>query len=343
MITRETLVRWLWRIPVCVALVLVGQMLGVALVSALELPPPHVAVAEGTQFGFREQDPESILTQQYDLGRKRSLGPQHYSMDVEIITRASDGSRANVETYRMRLTGTPGDLSAGKADRWTCTSFALTTGDGPKVTVPALEGWSYDFDRSVAIDGHGQVLGIPHAKFETLTDNNGNELDAIVAYQVYNQFVQFHAYVDQIATADLEGGKGIQNLKSIGDTVVLDEFSEDLPLTVGLIIREGSVYKPGEETLEFKGLSVVDGEPSALLGIDGGEGSYAMVIETMPNLNAETVGGTRFFGDLYVDLVSMWLKKAEITVVDVTETSIRGNVVANTTIESHYSIRAMRK
>jgi hypothetical protein len=264
-------------------------------------------------------------------------------MDVEIITRASDGSRANVETYRMRLTGTPGDLSAGKADKWTCTSFALTTGDGPEVTVPALEGWSYDFDRSVAIDEHGQVLGIPHAKFETLTDNNGNELDAIVAYQVYNQFVQFHAYVDQIATADLEGGKGIQNLKSIGDTVVLDDFSEDLPLTVGLIIREGSVYKPGEETLEFKGLSVVDGEPSALLGIDGGEGSYAMVIETMPNLNAETVGGTRFFGDLYVDLVSMWLKKAEITVVDVTETSIRGNVVANTTIESHYSIRAMRK
>ena len=112
---------------------------------------------------------------------------------------------------------------------------------------------------------------------------------------------------------------------------------------MGLIIKEGSVYKPGEETLEFKGLSVVDGEPSALLGVDGGEGSYTMVIEAMPNVEAETVGGTRSFGDVYVDLASMWLKKAEITVVDVTETSIGGSVVANTTIESHYSIRALRE
>ena len=38
---------------------------------------------------------------------------------------------------------------------------------------------------------------------------------------------------------------------------------------------------------------------------------------------------------------SMWLKKAEITVVDVTETSIGSQVVANTTLESHYYIRAM--
>jgi hypothetical protein len=66
-----------------------------------------------------------------------------------------------------------------------------------------------------------------------------------------------------------------------------------------------------------------------------------MAIEVMPDVNAKTVGGTRYFGDIYVDLASMWLKKAEITVVDVTETSIGGNIVANTTIESHYSIKAM--
>jgi hypothetical protein len=51
MIARQTLLRWLWRIPVCTAVLVVGQMLGVALVSVLglELPPPPVAVDEGTQ------------------------------------------------------------------------------------------------------------------------------------------------------------------------------------------------------------------------------------------------------------------------------------------------------
>lgn len=51
MIARQTLVRWLWRIPICVAVLFAGQMLGVALVSALglELPPAPVAVDEGTQ------------------------------------------------------------------------------------------------------------------------------------------------------------------------------------------------------------------------------------------------------------------------------------------------------
>ncbi|NQT03417.1 MAG: hypothetical protein HQ580_15420 [Planctomycetes bacterium] len=290
---------------------------------------------------FEAESGESILPQQYDLGRKRSLGLQYYQMDVEIITRGSDGSRAKVETYSMRLMGKPGNLSAGKADRWTCAWFALKIGEGPEVTVPAIEGWSYDFNRGVGIDEHGQVMGIPHAKFESLTDNKGKKLDALVGYQVYNQFVQFHAYVDHFATADLEGGNGIQDLKRIGDRIVLDNFSEDLPLAVGLIIKEGSIFKPGVETLKFKGLSVVDGKSCALLGVDGGEGSYTMIIEVMPDVNAKTVGGTHYFGDIYVDLVSMWLKKAEITVVDVTETSMGGKVVANTTLESHYRIRAM--
>ena len=284
---------------------------------------------------------ESILSQQYDLSKERSLEPQYYHMDVEIIIRASDGSRAKVETYSMRLMGKPANLPAGKANRWICSSFRIKIGENPEVTIPAIEGWSYNFNRSVGIDEYGQVLGIPHAKFESLIDNQGKKLDALVGYQVYNQFVQFHAYVDQFATADLEGGKGIQDLKSIGDKIVFDDYSEDLPLAVGLIIKEGSIYKPGMETLEFKGLSFIDGKSCVLLGIDGGEGSYAMVIEAMPNVNMKTVGGTRYFGDIYVDLASMWLKKAEITVVDVTETSMGGNVIANTTIESHYKIRMM--
>lgn len=294
-------------------------------------------------YGVEVVGQEQLLSKQFDLNKERSLEPQHYEMVVEIIARASNGSRANVETYSMSLMCTPGDMSSGKSDAWTCSNFTVKLGENPAVTIPSLEGWSYDFDRGVGIDEHGQVMGISHSAFEDLVDNHGNKLDAIVAYQVYNQFVQFHAYVDQFAAADLEGSKGIQDLKRIGDRVVFDEFTEDLPLTVGLIIKEGSVYKPGKETLNFKGLSLVDDKSCVLLGIDGGEGSYTMIMEIMPDMNAKTVGGTRYFGDIYVDLASMWLTKAEITVVDVTETSMGGNVIDNSTIESHYTIRKIKK
>ena len=297
-----------------------------------------LAVVTSIVVWFAPERAESSFPPKYDLGKERSSEPQFYQMDIEIITRASNGSVASVETYSMQLRGQQGDLAAGVGDRWTCAWLALKLGDSPEVTVPEMEGWTYDFNRRVGIDEHGQVLGISHAKFESLTDSKGKNLAPLVGYQIYNQFVQFHAFVDKFATADLDGGKGIQDLKNIGDSIVFDEFSEDLPLAVGLIIKEGSIYKAGKETLEFKGVSVVADKPCALLGVDGGEGSYTMAIEVGPKVISNTVGGTRYFGDIHVDLESMWLKKAAITVIDVTETSIENQVVANTTIESRYRI-----
>jgi len=52
MMTRQMFASWLWKIPVCVAVLIAGQMLGVGLVSVLglKLPPPPVPVEEGLQF-----------------------------------------------------------------------------------------------------------------------------------------------------------------------------------------------------------------------------------------------------------------------------------------------------
>ena len=71
-----------------------------------------LAAAAFLAVGFTAEGEESLLTRQYDLGKERSLELQFYNMDVEIIARASDGSRANVERCSMRLTGRPGNLSA---------------------------------------------------------------------------------------------------------------------------------------------------------------------------------------------------------------------------------------
>jgi hypothetical protein len=63
----------------------------------------NVIILAATVFlvvGCNAEGQESLLTRLYDLGKDRSLELQYYNMDVEIITRASDGSRANVETYK---------------------------------------------------------------------------------------------------------------------------------------------------------------------------------------------------------------------------------------------------
>jgi hypothetical protein len=50
--TGQTFVSWLWKIPVCVAVLIAGHMLGVGLVAVagLKLPPSPVPVEEGLQF-----------------------------------------------------------------------------------------------------------------------------------------------------------------------------------------------------------------------------------------------------------------------------------------------------
>ena len=87
------------------------------------------------------------LTQEYDLVGERSLETQYYLMERDIRVIAEDGTPKGGEKYRLRLMIEPGDRSLGEADRYTCRGFAMQKGDGPEVTIPALEGWSFDFER----------------------------------------------------------------------------------------------------------------------------------------------------------------------------------------------------
>ena len=66
MIARQTFIRWLWRIPVCMVALIIGQMLGIALVSALglELLPQLDSAADAQPFllaGHQPLDGINIL------------------------------------------------------------------------------------------------------------------------------------------------------------------------------------------------------------------------------------------------------------------------------------------
>ena len=56
-----------------------------------------------------------------------------------------------------------------------------------------------------------------------------------------------------------------------------------------------------------------------------------------------TVGGTHYWSDIYLDLESKWVKKAEATVVDIVKTTTGDQVLETAVVETTNIIRAVEK
>jgi len=278
---------------------------------------------------------ESFLSQEYDLVGERSAESQYYHMERVIVVRADDGTRQSVERYNLRLMVEPDDKSATENAKYTCVEFTMQIDDRPEVTIPALEGWSHDHVRGGGIDEQGLLFGVPDAKFQGLTDSNGEILEPIVAYQIKDVFVGFHSFTTFAdPDPDKEGKGGIQDLKRIGDKIVHESAG------VETAILEGSTFKNGEVTVEFKGLSVADGATSAILHVDSGDGSFIMAF-SHEGMEVKTVGGTHYWADIYLDLASKWVKKSEVIVVDMTKTTTGDQVLATSVVETTTIIKSV--
>ena len=155
-----------------------------------------------------------------------------------------------------------------------------------------------------------------------------------MAYQIKDVFVGFHSFT-ALAERNTED-KGFQDLKRIGDRIIEESAG------VETVILEGSTFKNGEVTIEFKGLSVVDGTPCAILHVDSGDGSFIMAF-SHEGMEIKTVGGTHYWADIYLDLASKWVKKSEVTVVDMTKTTTGDQVLDTTVVETTTLIKAVLK
>ena len=262
---------------------------------------------------------ESILKREYNLAGDRTADTHYYAMETRVVQFSPDGKRVGVETYRLKLACVPANPSSEESDQYTCREFILQKDDAAPTTVPALDGWSYQFKRTESgLDENGQVFGIDHAKFDNLVDSNNNPLLPDVAYAVYNTFIDFHAFCNVFAERTHQG-QGIQNLKTIGQKIVHDSAFSEPPVSLGSTIAEGSNFKNGEVTLFFKGLSIVDGASCALVAFDSGESSFKMAMQPMPSMEIKVVGGSHYKGDIYIDLASNWVRKVTMGELVVTE------------------------
>jgi hypothetical protein len=285
-----------------------------------------------------KQSSDSLLRGTFDLSAPRSRDPQPYEMETRVVTYALDGKRVNADVLKLRLACTPAKAGSDEADLYTCGRFAVQFGTGPEVEIPAMAGWSYPFKTGAGTDEKGRVSGIDHAQFEKLVDAGGQPLPVDKRYFVYNSFIDFHAFCNVFAEPTA-GGKGIQDLKHIGDKVVHAAAFSEAPVNLGSGIQEGSTFKNGQITLEFKGLSLVDGAACAVVAYDSGESSFQMIVTPMPNMEVRSVGGSHYKGDLHIDLATRWVRKATMDELVVTETTVPGMAKINSVIERTVTIR----
>ena len=165
---------------------------------------------------------QDALLRECELAGERALETHCFRIQTELATHSSKGAVKRVDSYRELLKVEPGNRSAGEPDRFTCARFYVQRGDDPEVTIPSLEGFSYEVNKELLdqfeLDEKGQQFGVPEDKFEDLADHTGAKLSIDARYQVYSAFFYYHAFTSYAEpTSD---SNGVQHLKKAGDKVV---------------------------------------------------------------------------------------------------------------------------
>lgn len=266
-----------------------------------------------------QQNVNSLLKQEFNLAGERTQKTQYFFMKSECINYALNGKRLSKDICKIYLKWVPAKIAEQASDELTCVKFAVQFGDAPEVTIPSLENWSYSPNNG--IDEKNQVFGIDHSKFENLKDINDNVIPTVKAYHVYNAFIDFHGFCNVFAEPTPDEN-GIQNLKKIGQKIVHAAAFSEAPTHLGKNILDGSFFKNGEITLEFKGLSFTNDRECTLIGFDSGESSFKMIVKPTPDFEVVAVGSSHYKGDIYKDLASNWVQKVTFDEIVITEATM---------------------
>jgi hypothetical protein len=258
----------------------------------------------------------------FDLSAERKRETMYFRMDTQYIHLGFNGKRTGTETYILKLRCTP-DTPPGKhGDQYTCSELQLQINADPIVTIPALKDWTYVFNPTLSgMDDKGPMWGIPRTSFENVIDSMGNILHFSIRYALYDNFIDFHSINDVFARPTMFG-KGIQDLKSIGQRIVHAAALGEAKIDFVAEFKPGSIFRNGEVTLELKGVSVIDGVPCALVGYDSGESTLKMIMRLDGDQESVTEGCSQYKGDIYIDLKTCWVRKASLDEFVVTETTV---------------------
>jgi hypothetical protein len=274
----------------------------------------EILLATAILAGCAKSDSTSV-----NLARERQPGARQYLSETDFISHAPDGTILGKDNLTMRVEVT---RSAEGKQTLRCLEFSHTAPGGIQHTIPALAGWTHELPKGET----PEVLGIRQGDFTALKYENGQPLPPETGYRVYNTFVDFYAFNNVFAeNAPGTDGKNIGALKTPGQTVIHYSANSKPSLTLGDAVKEGSYFQNGEVTLQLKGWSEVNGNPCTLVGFDSGDSSFVMGMEPAPGMNMKIKGGSRYWGEMYINSKTFWLEESNFREIVLTEIRIRDN------------------
>ena len=282
---------------------------------------------------------KKIWEQKYNLVPQHSKDTQYYEMESKLQKHALDGTIQGTDIYHLYLRCVP-SANSSKGDEYTCLKFTVQINNAVAVSIPSLTNFKYLFSLEANGDDSSkkQFFNVDHSKFEKLTDENGKNLPLENSYHIYNAFVDFHTM--SVFAEKTAKDSGVQNLKYVGDKIVHAASFSQPRVNLGTEVMEGSYFKNGKITLEFKGLGMINTKTCAILEYDSGESSFLMLTKPMANMEVTTKGGSHYWGDIYKDLTSGWIQKAGLHELVVSETIVPGlNNKINSVIERSINIK----
>ena len=280
---------------------------------------------------------KKLMSQEYNLVPQHSKDTQYYEMESKLEKHALDGTPQGWDVYRLYLRCVP-STNVSQGDEYTCLKFTVQINNSAEVSVPSLTNWKYFFSLATdTADKKGALFGIDHSKFEKLTDENGKMLPLENTYHVYNAFIDFHTM--SVFAEKTTTGNGVQNLKHIGDKIIHGASFSQPHEGLGSQVDKGSFFKNGEITLALKGLSLVNEKTCAMLEYDSGESSFYMLMKPMANMEVTTKGSSHYWGDIYKDLTTGWIQKANLHELVISETIVPGMNKINSVIERSINIK----
>jgi len=285
----------------------------------------------------QQSNAKKLLSQEYNLVPQHSKDTQYYEMESKLQKHALDGTPQGLDVYHLYLRCVP-SANPSRGDEYTCLKFTVRINNAAEISIASLINWKYFFSLTTdTADKKGGMFGIDHSKFEALTDENGKMLPIENTYHVYNAFIDFHTM--SVFAEKAPAGKGVQNLKRIGDKIVHYASFSQPAVSLGSQVAEGSYFKNGEITLEFKGLGLVNEKACAMLEYDSGESSFNMLMTPMPNMEVTTKGSSHYWGDIYKDLTTGWIQKANLHELVISETIVPGMNKINSVIDRSINIK----
>ncbi len=279
---------------------------------------------------------KKLMSQEYNLVPQHSRDTQYYEMESKLEKHALDGTPQGWDVYRLYLRCIP-SADTSRGDEYTCLKFTVQVNNSAEVPIPSLTNLKYLFLLTANGEDTGQMFGIDHSKFEKLIDENGKMLPIENTFHVYNAFIDFHTM--SVFAEKTTTGNGVQNLKHIGDKIIHGASFSQPHESLGSQVDKGSFFKNGEITLALKGLSLVNEKTCAMLEYDSGESSFYMLMKPMANMEVTTKGSSHYWGDIYKDLTTAWIQKANLHELVISETSVPGMNKINSVIERSINIK----